>query len=85
MENFQKTLKACGLSDLGYKGPKYTWNKGRGGSDFTKERLDRVVANESWGEMQNELKVQVGVTLCSDHLPIFVTLSDRGINAQAIT
>ena len=23
MENFQKTLEACGLSDLGYKGPKY--------------------------------------------------------------
>ena len=37
MENFQNTLEACGLSDLGYKGPKYTWNNGRVGAEFTKE------------------------------------------------
>ena len=28
--------------------------------------------------MHHRLEVQVGVTLCSDHLPIIVTLSDRG-------
>jgi hypothetical protein len=77
MENFKKTLEACGLSDLGYKGPKYTWNNGREGTEFTKERLDRVVANGSWGEMHHGLEVTIGVTLCSDHLPIIVTLSDR--------
>jgi hypothetical protein len=77
MENFQKTLEACGLSDLGYKEPKYTWNNGHEGAEFTKERLDRVVANGSWGEMHHGLEVTIRVTLCSDHLPIIVTLSDR--------
>ena len=47
MGNFQNTLEACGLSDLGFKGPKYTWNKGREGANFMNERLDKGLAN--WG------------------------------------
>lgn len=48
MKNFQNTLEVCGLSKLGYKGPKYTWNNEKVGADFTKERLDCVVANRGW-------------------------------------
>jgi hypothetical protein len=77
MENFQNTLEVCGLSDLGFWGPKYTWNNGRGGAEFIKERPDRVVANGNWCKLHHEMEVVVGVTLCSDHLPIFVTMKDR--------
>jgi hypothetical protein len=45
MEDFVHTLEECGLSDLGFKGPKFTWNNGRGRGDFTQERLDRAIAN----------------------------------------
>ena len=45
MEDFQKVLEDCGLSDLGFKGPKFTWNNGYLDAFFTEERLDRVAAN----------------------------------------
>ena len=48
MEAFQNTLVDCGLADMGFKGPKFTWCNGREGDDFTKEHLDKVVANKSW-------------------------------------
>jgi exonuclease III len=77
MENFQKTLEGCGLVDLGFRGPKYTWNNGRGGIEFTKERLDRAVANGIGVNCINEMEVVIGVTLCSDHLPLFLIMKDR--------
>lgn len=29
-------------------GPFFTWDNGRDGAEFTKERLDRVVSNREW-------------------------------------
>jgi hypothetical protein len=77
MENFQNILEDCGLSDLGFRGPKYTWNNGREGADFTKERLDRVVANRDWCNLYQGVEVEVGVTIRSDHLPLFVSSKSR--------
>jgi exonuclease III len=76
MEAFQSTLEECRLLDLGYRGQKFTWNNGREGNDFVKERLDRVVANEEWCEIF--LKVDVGIEeeLSSDHCPVHVTLQE---------
>jgi hypothetical protein len=48
MEEFQRVLEDCLLSDLGFSGPKFTWSNGRDGATFTQERLDRVVANSEW-------------------------------------
>jgi hypothetical protein len=44
MIDFQEALEDSHLCDLGFKGPKYTWNNGREGEAFTKERLDRATA-----------------------------------------
>lgn len=33
MQDFRLALGDCKLSDLGFKGPKYTWCNGRGGED----------------------------------------------------
>jgi hypothetical protein len=45
MVDFQEALEDCQLYDLGFKGPKYTWNNQREGAAFTKERLDRAMPN----------------------------------------
>lgn len=74
MEAFQKTLEDCSLSDLGYRGPKYTWINCRDENQFTKERLDRVVANQSWCDLYREVDVVVGAALSSDHSPLFINL-----------
>ena len=59
MEAFQKALEDCDLADLGYHGPKYTWSNCREGGDFTKERLDRVVANRRLCEIFQDAEVSV--------------------------
>jgi hypothetical protein len=48
MKNFKSTLEHCQLSDLGFSGPNFTWCNQWDGPHFTKERLDRVVANREW-------------------------------------
>jgi hypothetical protein len=47
MEDFRQVLEDCSLYDC----LKYTWNNGQEGRSFTKERLDRAVANPKWCEM----------------------------------
>lgn len=74
MEVFQATLEDCRLMDLGYRGQKFTWNNGREGEDFIKERLDRVVANEAWCDIFPKADISVEEELSLDHCPIFVTL-----------
>jgi exonuclease III len=74
MENFQRTLDDCGLLELGYRGPKFTWNNGKEGTEFIKERLDRVVAKKGWCEAFPEVEVVIGPAICSDHSPLSVFL-----------
>jgi hypothetical protein len=48
MDAFCLTLEECGLSDLGFTGPKFTWRNNREGDDYIEVRIDRAVANSSW-------------------------------------
>lgn len=45
MERFREAVDACGLSDLGFQGSKFTWCNNRAGHQFTKERLDCAFGN----------------------------------------
>ena len=42
---FQSLVKSCGLFDLGYSGPAYTWTNKRFSSNPIYERLDRCLVN----------------------------------------
>ena len=77
MEAFQTTLEDCKLMDLRCRGQKFTWNNGREGKEFIKERLDKVVANEAWCNVFPKVDINVKEELSSDHCPIFVTLHDE--------
>jgi hypothetical protein len=48
MNAFRQALEDCDLTDLGYRGPKFTWCNFREEENFIKERLDRGVANSVW-------------------------------------
>jgi ribonuclease HI len=76
MEDFQNALANCQLCDLGFNGPKYTWNNGREGAAFTKERLDKAVANSEWRMMFENVEVQVMARRSSDHHPLLLSFND---------
>jgi hypothetical protein len=48
MYAFRAFVKQCGLFDLGYSGPAYTWTNRRFSSKPTFERLDRCLVNAEW-------------------------------------
>jgi exonuclease III len=74
MEDFQRGLEDARLHDLGFNGPKYTWNNGRPGRDYTVERLDRAVANTEWRDIWRDAGVEILVCCSSDHLPVLLKL-----------
>lgn len=78
MEAFQQALEVCELSDLGYRGPKYTWSNYREGGDFMKERLDRAVANRGWCDIFHDAELVIGAVVWSDHFPLFLTFHNSG-------
>lgn len=57
MKGFRETIATSGLSDLGYRGSRYTRNNRRDDAGFTNERLDRVLANSEWCTMFNNVVV----------------------------
>ncbi len=75
MQAFQSALGDCNLADLGFRGPKFTWWNGRQGEDFTRERLDRAVANPEWNQLFNAAEVEVLANSVSDHHPLLITAS----------
>jgi hypothetical protein len=77
MNDFQKALEDGQLCNLGFEGNIYTWNNGREGVAFTKERLDRAIANTEWQSLYFATNVTVLVKQSSNHHPILVALNER--------
>jgi hypothetical protein len=69
---FQNVLGECGLSDLGFKGSKFTWSNGHQDGTYMKERLDRAVANWAWCGLFRNREVCVLPTITSDHTPLLL-------------
>lgn len=80
MRNFQSVLNDCELSDLGFRGPKYTWSNCWEGFEFIKERLDRGVANSAWCDLFPAVEVWVESSTNSDHAVL--TLCLKGMQQQ---
>jgi hypothetical protein len=45
MESFRRVLKDCDLHDLGYVGDAFTWRYNHHVGSYTRECLDRALAN----------------------------------------
>lgn len=48
MEHFCSALEISGLIDLGWKKQKFTWLNHHLDDTYTRERLDRAMANKEW-------------------------------------
>ncbi|XP_042968657.1 uncharacterized protein LOC122301395 [Carya illinoinensis] len=69
---FREALDQCQLYDLGFRGDMYTWSDKHEDDTYTKERLDRVVANPIWKMRFSNYVVEGLVTRCSDHKPLLM-------------
>lgn len=67
MRNFREALQDCQLHDLGFCGAPYTFSNRRLGSEETKARLDRAMANVDWLSSFPKAQVRHMVTATSDH------------------
>ncbi|CAM8995263.1 unnamed protein product [Rhodiola kirilowii] len=70
MLQFRSVLEDCDLTDLGFKGYKFTYTNRRKGKDETRCRLDRVLANPEWRNLFPDAFVYHLSTFHSDHVPI---------------
>ncbi|XP_059428618.1 uncharacterized protein LOC132162402 [Corylus avellana] len=83
MEDFQKVLEKCRLSDMGFQGSKFTWTNGRTDNAFTQERLDRAVANAEWLSHFACSEVKVMARRNSDHNPLLLCFDGGGVRRRA--
>jgi hypothetical protein len=77
MKEFQKALEHCELSNLGYRGPKFTWSNCREGDEFIKEHLDRGIANLGWCEVYPDVEIVVEASSTSDHVVLKAWLNGK--------
>ena len=67
MKLFTETLNWCGLRDMGFVGPRFTWLYQTADGGQIRERLDRVVASSAWAERFREARVHHLSNSASDH------------------
>ena len=75
MDAFRNVLDTCGLSDIGYKGLDWTWEKKVAGGTFTRVRLDRCVATPEWMLAFPAATLEHKLAASSDHIPILLHLT----------
>ncbi|XP_059446462.1 uncharacterized protein LOC132178008 [Corylus avellana] len=73
MELFREALEDCYLNDLGYVGSRYSWSNKHQDGGFTKERLHKAIANQSWCDLFQTVCVHVLAAQTSDHKPLIVS------------
>ncbi|KAF5445202.1 hypothetical protein F2P56_034269 [Juglans regia] len=77
MGMFRDALQINELFDMGYVGDCFTWSNGHADHTFTKERLDRYVANKDWRGCFHLVKVEGLVARSSDHKHLLMTASNE--------
>uniref|UniRef100_A0A2N9HP80 Reverse transcriptase domain-containing protein n=1 Tax=Fagus sylvatica TaxID=28930 RepID=A0A2N9HP80_FAGSY len=71
---YRNCMNTCGMIDLGFSGPKYTWTNGQDISTLIMQRLDRAWVNSDWRILFPEAYVTHLARTHSDHCPILLSL-----------
>nr|POE55616.1 hypothetical protein CFP56_74026 [Quercus suber] len=72
MKNFADTLNWCGLHNMGFVGPRFTWLYQSVNGVQIRERLDRAVALLAWGAWFKDARVYHLSNLALDHSPLLL-------------
>nr|DAD32504.1 TPA_asm: hypothetical protein HUJ06_011355 [Nelumbo nucifera] len=74
MASFRLALETCGLTNLGYWEPGFTWSNNRQGDQNVVGRLDRAVYNLIWNSLFPKAKVFHEAAMELNHCTIILTL-----------
>ena len=74
MQNFIDTLNWCGLCDLGFTSPKFTWLYQKADGSQIRERLDRAIATVDWTIKFPQAKLFHKSSFTSNHNPLVLKL-----------
>ena len=78
MKLFRECLENCGLLDLGFSGPKFTWNNRQEGINNVRVRLDRAVVNGQFLQLFDDCHVDNIITFSLDHYAILISIGRGG-------
>jgi hypothetical protein len=76
MKLFRECLEDCDLVDLGFSGPKFTWNNREKGNNNVKIRLDRALANGQLMELFADCQVENMITYSSNHYAVLISIGN---------
>ncbi|KAK4564707.1 hypothetical protein RGQ29_006684 [Quercus rubra] len=72
---FKNYMDKCGLMDLGFQGPRFTWtNKSPAWNGPIQERLDRGLGNAEWKLLFPTAEIHHLPKVKSDHCPIMLLM-----------
>ncbi|KAG8644002.1 hypothetical protein MANES_11G088101v8 [Manihot esculenta] len=71
---FKNFISTVGLLDLGFYGPKFTWNNRRFGNANICKHLDRSLASYNWIYLHLHANISHLDDLGSDHRPLLLNL-----------
>ena len=78
ISTFRNCMDNCGLMDLGFHGPRFTWtNKSPCWQTTIKERLDRGLGNAEWATLFPSMEIHHLPRVKSNHFPIFLSTDPR--------
>lgn len=72
-------IEACGLTDLGFHGSKFTWCNHRAAEARVWKRLNRAMVNDSWLDTMPLSTVTHLPSVGSDHSPLLMELTSRNV------
>nr|XP_009595999.1 uncharacterized protein LOC104091923 [Nicotiana tomentosiformis] len=70
-------IENCGLTDLGFYGPRYTWSNGSGICSIVWKRLDRGLVNDNWLSIFPATTITHLASTGSDHSPLLMEINVR--------
>ena len=73
---FKECLDSCGMVDLGFHGPSFTWINKREVGHYIQERLDRGFANAAWREIYLEAAIHHLARTHFDHCALLLNLDN---------